>query len=156
MVFFNQTKCTYQRNRTPQGGKCAAPLRLHACISACLFPEPFPSVGCVENVTDSRSGCRTEWLPSTQPTRATMLLWMSPAALIRAFRDWASSQRCWGWQLWMKEEGVGREGGRRARSSGQSVKGMVVRPWGRGAVHTCKVFGNLAKWTRCLCICVLG
>lgn len=43
------TKCTYQRNGTPQGEKCAVAFRLHASISARIFPEPF-SVDCVENV----------------------------------------------------------------------------------------------------------
>lgn len=36
-----KTKCTYQRNRTPRGGKCSVPLRLHASYR-CLLILPQP------------------------------------------------------------------------------------------------------------------
>lgn len=66
VFFLSQTKCTYQRNRTPQGGKRAVLLRLYLSLSLYFFPLPrtVPTSSffsssfsflrvCADNVTDS-------------------------------------------------------------------------------------------------------
>lgn len=76
-------------HRKRRGGtrRSSSPPRL--CL--CLNFSHSDLRGLRRKFSDSCTRCRPplDWLPSSRSTHATVLPWMSPAALIRAFRDWA-------------------------------------------------------------------
>lgn len=90
-VFFNgQNVLTNEiGHRKRRGGtrRSSSPPRL--CL--CLNFSHSDLRGLRRKFSDSCTRCRPplDWLPSSRSTHATVLPWMSPAALIRAFRDWA-------------------------------------------------------------------
>lgn len=76
-------------HRKRRGGtrRSSSPPRL--CL--CLNFSHSDLRGLRRKFSDSCTRCRPplDWLPSSRSTHSTVLPWISPVALIRAFRDWA-------------------------------------------------------------------